>query len=172
MSNFTVGRKAMICSSAEAESRKYFLYKSKKGRKWLVADQPNAGDNVYVEGGPNSEGFAGRTLTFPLVNGEEVSLQGPWHTTSNGLFAATGVDVRDKCLTFGVISHERKCNSAYETEMIDVIYQDEKPIIGTFDRVREIAQKIANKLGKAVFCYSESKGGSSCGQVKPEGKNV
>ncbi len=49
MSNFLVERRGMICGSAEAEENVYHLYKGKNGNRWLVADQINAADNIYVE---------------------------------------------------------------------------------------------------------------------------
>jgi len=37
-----------------------------------------------------------------------------------------------------------------------------------FYRVEKITQKLANELEKIVMKFSKSKGGSSCGQAKPE----
>ena len=106
--DFVVGRQPIICGSAEAESRKYYKYVGKSGKIWLVADQEDAAANIYAEGGPNSDGFGGRTLTFQLVNGSEIKLKGPWHTNAQALFEETGIDVRDRHYTFVVISRRRE----------------------------------------------------------------
>lgn len=166
--DFVIGRLPMICGSAEAESRKYHKYLGKNGRTYLVADQPDAGANVYVEGGPNSDGFGGRTLTFQLVDGGQVKLKGPWHTNSGDLFANTGVDVRDKHYTFVVISRRRESGEHYESVMVDVLYKDDEPQLGSFHRGDELARQWAREIGAPVFLYSASSGGSSCGQVKPD----
>lgn len=166
--DFVIGRLPMICGSAEAESRKYHKYLGKNGRTYLVADQPDAGANVYVEGGPNSDGFGGRTLTFPLVNGGEIKLKGPWHTNSGDLFANTGVDVRDRHYTFVVISRRRESGKNYESIMVDVLYKDDEAQLGSFHRGDSLAREWAREIGAPVFLYSQSSGGSSCGQVKPD----
>lgn len=166
--DFVIGRLPMICGSAEAESRKYHKYLGKNGRTYLVADQPDAGANIYVEGGPNSDGFGGRTLTFPLVDGGEIKLKGPWHTNSGDLFANTGVDVRDQHYTFVVISRGRESGEHYESIMVDVLYKDDEPQLGSFHRGDSLAREWAREIGAPVFLYSQSSGGSSCGQVKPD----
>lgn len=166
--DFIIQRQPMICGSAEAESRKYHKYLGKNGRTYLVADQPDAGANIYVEGGPNSDGFGGRTLTFPLVDGGEVKLKGPWHTNSGDLFANTGVDVRDRHYTFVVISRRRESGKNYESIMVDVLYKDDEPQLGSFHRGDLLARQWAKETGAPVFLYSQSSGGSSCGQVKPD----
>jgi len=159
----------MICGSYEAEIRKYKMYMGKGGRRWLVAIQPNEADDIYVEGGPNSDGFAGRTLNFTLESGEVVSLKGPWHTSSGSLFEDAGVDIRDKHLTFTVIGLDRGVTDVgYRAIIKDVIYKDEKPTIGEYYRGTKIAMKLAKELNKPVMCYSKSTGGSSRGLVYPD----
>ena len=60
--DYVIHRQPMICASAEAESRRYRKYVGKSGRIYLVADQPDAGANVYVEGGPK-----GRGIPIPMI---------------------------------------------------------------------------------------------------------
>jgi hypothetical protein len=160
----------MICGSYEAEIRKYKMYMGKSGRRWLVAIQPNEADDIYVEGGPNSNGFAGRTLNFTLEGGEVVSLKGPWHSSSGSLFGDTGVDIRDKHLTFTVIGLDRTHTEdrSYRTIIKDIIYQDKEPVIGEYYRGTKIAMKLAKELNKPVMCYSKSTGGGSSGLVYPD----
>lgn len=165
--DFVIGRKPMLCGSAEAESRRYHKYVGKSDKIWLVADQEDAGSNVYVEGGPNSDGFGGRTLTFLLVDGTELKLKGPWHANSQALFEDTSVDVRNKYRTFVVISRRREYIEGL-TVMVDVLYRDEEAQIGSFHRGDLLARAWAKEIGAPVFCYSESRGGSSNGQVKPD----
>jgi len=170
--DYTIERRAMTCGSYEAESRKYHLHLSKGGKRYLVADVPNCAGYVYVEGDANSDGFGGRTLSFELVSGEIIKLKGPWHTNSEDLFRATGVDVRDKHLTFGCISKERGStgNPYHSTIMQDVLYIDKEPTIGPFERIRDMAQRMADERNETLYYYSESESGSSNGPVKPNQK--
>jgi hypothetical protein len=160
---------SMICGSYDAEIRKYKLYVGKSGRRWLVAIQPNEADNVYVEGGPNSDGFAGSILSFTLESGEVISLKGPWHTNADSLFNDTGIDIRDKHLTFVVIGLDRThTDRGYRTVIKDVIYKDKEPTIGAYYRGTKIAMQLAKELNRPVMCYSKSENGSSSGLVYPD----
>lgn len=144
----------MICGSSEAQERRYKLYVG-QGLRWLVADQENAADNIYVEGGPGSQGFAGRELTFKLVDGGEIRLKGRWHTNSHSLFQATGIDVRDKYFTFGAIGRDAKGSMGVS----DVLYMDEDWTLGEYDRIEKKANLMAVEYGKLCFSYQSNIGG-------------
>jgi hypothetical protein len=167
--NYTIERQPTISGQGEAQSRKYHLHEGKSGRRWLVADQEAAAENVYVEGGPNSDGFAGATLTFPLANGGELRLKGPWHGNAQALYEDTGVDVRNTHRTFVVISRDLE-HQGNKTVMVDVLYQDEVPTLGSFHRGDTIARDMARKLGESVVRFSQSSGGSCTGLVRPDDK--
>lgn len=166
-SEFISDSYSMFSGSEEAESRRYHKVCDKRGRVWLYSDQEDAASNIYVEGGPGSDGFGGREITFPLVDGGEVKLRGPWHTNSGALMTATGVDLRDRHLTLVVVALER-VEIWPKTVLRGVIYRDDKPVLGRFDRGDEIAQRIADELNVSVYCYQQSKGGSTSGLVKSE----
>ncbi len=162
----------MKCGGAEAECHRYHKHViSKPGKRigcvWLVSDQPNAADNVYFHDPTDtkSQGFGGGTLTFPLVGGGEYVAKGPWHGNSDSLFADTGVDVRDTCLTFVVLAMEREYpkSNGYSLNPImrDVVYRDAEPTIGRFDRYKELIKAHP----QAKWYYMQSSGGSSCGQT-------
>jgi hypothetical protein len=161
----------MFCGQSEAESRKYHLYVGKSGNTWLVAVQEAAAEEVYRTNTPantGGEGFGGRTLEMLLADGGVFHLRGGWHSNADGLFDDTGIDVRDKHRTFVVLSKERDFtkDGTYRTIMRDVVYRDEKPVLGRFDRHKELEQRFP----EAVFCYSQSKGGSSCGMINKKVK--
>lgn len=179
MDRFEIGAYRMFSGSAEAAKHKYHKYVGKSGRIWLVADIPNAGENVYVEGGPNSDGFGGSELKFELQGSDEiVTLKGPWHSNSEALFEDTGVDVRDRFYTFCVIAKWRDTeidpiNRHYpRTVMNGVLYRDEQPVLGSFDRpeIKKLAKDFANSLQHSVYVYKETRGGSSNVPVDPDGK--
>jgi hypothetical protein len=166
---FTAKRRPMISASYEAESRVFDLHKGASGKRWLVAHQENAADNIYVEGDKNSDGFAGRLITFTLVEGSEITLKGPWHSNSDAHFHDTGIDLRDKHRTFGAVGKERIYEGdSYMPTLIDVLHQDQEPVIGYFNRIETIAQRLANDLDMQLYYYSESSGGSGCGPIKPK----
>jgi len=169
--NFLIENLSMICGSYEAEIRKYKKVIGKSGETWLYAIQDNSADNIYVsDKNPNSDGFGGRTLEFILEDGTILPLKAPWHSNAGALFNDTGIDLRDKHLTFVVIALDRKMKSTkrgYLIEMIEVIYKDEHPIISEYNRGEKIAQKLANELNRPVICYSQGISGSSNGMIEP-----
>lgn len=168
--DFEITEQRMICGSAEAERHVYQKVVGKSGRTWLF--MPDSADNIYVSGDKGSQGFAGRTLTFKLEDGSEMKLTGPWHSNSRALFDDTGVDLRAKHMTFVVIAEGRKCEAPrYQTILTNVIYKDEAPQRSEFKRGDTMAQKLANELGKTLYVYSQTAGGSSCGPVNPEESN-
>lgn len=169
--DYIIKNQPMICGSYEAEIRKYKKIIGKSGNVWLYAIQDNPADNIYVSGDKNSDGFGGRTISFTLEDGTIEKLIGPWSTNADALYANTGVDLRDKYLTFVVIGRSRDTlliKNIYKSLMIDVLYIDDKPTIGEFERGEIIAKKLANKLKKTVFCYSQSSGGSVSSPIEPE----
>ena len=176
MSDWTDERNSgMVCGSAEAERRTYKKFVGTSGRTWLVAVQPNEADNIYVSGGKNSQGFAGRILAFKLEDGSTLELQGPWHSNSAALFANTGYDIRDKYLTFGVIGLGRSYGPGPGLNPVtieDVIYKDSEWTLGTFDRIEVLAQHFANLMEKTVVYFVKSKGGTSCGFTESETSKV
>ena len=157
----------MTCGRSDAQGRRYRKYVTKEGNVWLVADQPNAADNIYFHNPQDteSEGFAGATLTFPLVDGGEYIAKGPWHSESEGLFKDTGIDVRKTCLTFVVLSRGMTFNWPQQI-MRDVVYKDTKWTLGTFGRYKELI----TAYPEANYYYSASQGGSSSGPTRQERK--
>ena len=165
---FKVGSMRMICAQSEVVERKYHKY-GEKGNIYLVADQPNSADNIYCgyDHDTKSGGFGGAWLTFPLVDGEEIKLQGPWHTNSEALLAHTGVDIRDKHSTLLVIGKAVEYFKGDWNPLIkDLVYCDEEWKIGRFDRKEEI-EEMLNKHQVPLFVYKESKSGSSSGWEYP-----
>lgn len=183
--DFTPKRSQVVSAHGEAQKRKYHPYVDDGGKLWLVADQPNMADNIYVEGEPgrpSDMGFGGSMLTFPLVTyptdmlssdarigpALEVKLKGPWHTNSESFFGATGVDIRDTCWTRVVVSKGKLYDfKEHKTNYLDVQHYEEVMVLGTFKRGDRIAQKIAEGTGKGVFLYIESSGGSSSKPISP-----
>lgn len=159
---------SMTCGSYEAESRTYKLFYGKSGKRWLVANQPNEGDNVYVEGEKNSDGFGGRILTFKLMDGTTVGLKGPWHSNADTLFEDTEYNARDKHLTIGIVAKYVKPDYYKGDLFTSILHLDKEPVIGEYDRVQKIAQEFANKLKHEVRYAMKSTGGGSSGPVKPQ----
>jgi hypothetical protein len=159
---------SMFSGQADAAERRYHLYPCRNGEGgvWLVADQPNAGENVYYHNPANdatSQGFGGSTLHFTLTDGSIYAAKGPWHGGAEGVFRDTGIDVRDTYYTFVVLGMKREhVGSGYGRTVIrDVIYKDAAPTLGRFDRYKEFIRAYP----QALVYYMSSKGGSSCGLI-------
>jgi len=171
---FVAENAPMICGSAEAEAREYQVAIDKnRGVVWFYTlSDPDPGGHVYCHDprDVNSQGYAGRTITFKVGKTGTYNAKGPWHATAEALFTGTGVDIRDKYLTFVAIAKRRGKNEGNTRAILeDVLYMDEKPILGLFERGRNLARKMATELGHPVCCYSESGGGSSSGFEYPQG---
>lgn len=84
----------MICASAQAESAKYRKVQGKGRSTWLVP-LDNDPYKIHVDmHDPNSEGYAGRTISFNLEDGTEYNAKGPWNSNVDALFQDTGIDLR------------------------------------------------------------------------------
>jgi len=144
-----------------AQSNLYKIALGKTGRIWLYS----TADNIYVQGGPNSDGFGGALLEFKLQNGcDSIKLKGAWHAESSGLFADTGVDIRDQNLTIGVIGRARSHDKG-RSVIEDIIWFDKEPVYGIFDRVDKLAVKLSHERKEVLYYHKQSMGGSSCGPV-------
>lgn len=172
MSDFAIGLGGISVKIPAREQRVYDRIET-KGHVWYVARAENSGDSVYVKvknENPKNyfKGYGGSTLDFKLSDGSVESVKGPWHSNADSLFADTGIDLRDKYLTFGVISMGREHPDGLKFLMKDVIYLDEDWTIGPYERVNLLAQEMANQLLTSVFVYVAGQGGSSCGRVEPK----
>jgi hypothetical protein len=132
----------------------------KSGSIWYVGDCEEKGAHVFCSTRDKS-GFGGGEIKFPLKDGAVDSIKGPWHSSCDSLFDDTGIDVRDKHFTMGIISKGRGFtgNPYHYTIMKDVLYRDDKPILGDFHRVTLLAMEISKKMDASVYCYNESRGG-------------
>lgn len=161
----------MFSGQADAVSHRYHKYLGKSGNTWLVADAPNAAEHVYVTNNPQNttsrsqgfEGFGGATLQMPLLDGTVFELHGGWHSNSDALFADTGIDVRDKYLTFVVLAKERDFTKdlSMRTILRGIVYKDAAPTLGKYDRYKDLIPLYP----EARVYYSQSHGGSSSGYI-------
>lgn len=164
---FEVKPMAMICGSHEAEIRAYRKYECKRG-VWLAAIQDASADNLYFHDprDKHSEGFAGRTLRFPLEDGSIYEAKGPWKGNADSMFNDTGVDLRDKYSTFVVIGRGVRFEKGrYESRRIitDVLHLDGGFQVGPFLREQLIVKTLP--VGEYQY-YRETRGGSSAGPIE------
>lgn len=162
---------SMISGQGEAVTRKYHLHIGKSGHTWLVADQDNAGDNIYVTAhkDPNKrgEGFGGSTLELELVDGGTFKLHGGWHSNPHSLLDDTGIDHTQHYRTFVVLANEKdvydpsgKGRYSGQYRYTQIVYIDpEGGMIGAHDRYKELEKQFP----EAKFFYMESTGGSASG---------
>lgn len=151
----------------DAEAFTYYRHVDASGRQWFVADAPDAGDRVYVAT-DDEAGFGGSIIDFTLTSGEVVKVKGPYLTNPDGLFLMTGVDVRDKCRTQGVVAlEEREFTVGGPATYSGVIHYDETPVIGAHDRIMKIAQKASAELGKPVYMAVKGASGGHGRYVRP-----
>lgn len=159
----------MVSGFSEVASIKYHLHIGKSGDMWMVGDCETTGESVYVSGGKGSRGFGGGTVRFELSNGFGfVDLIGPWHSNTDCLFKDTGVDVRNTFRSWGCVGTEQFYDdNTGEPGIGNILWFDDVPRIGAFDRVDKIAKKMQRDSKVPLFYYRETRGGSSLGSVSP-----
>jgi len=141
---------------------------------WYIPIQDNAADDLHVfiknKGGKigSFEGYGGATLNFLLEDGTTDAVKGPWHSNSLSLFNDTGIDLRNNTITIGAIGKDRTFEGN-TTFLEDVLYEDTDWVLGSFNRIKDMAQEFADKLGIKVWYYSQSTGGSSTCWLDPIG---
>ena len=159
----------MKSALGEISDRKFKVKYGASGRRWLVAIQPNEGDNIYSESlnPESSDGFGGRTIEFKLENGDTISLKGPWFSNSDSLYEDTGYDCRNKHSTYGIIAEERKTDDKGNDLYGNILHRDAGWTLGNFERIKELAQKYADKMGKTIVYAVKSTGGGCSSYVAP-----
>lgn len=165
---FTADQLVMFSGMDMAESAKYEVHTGKSGRRWLIpVDRQDRGSYVYVEGGPNSNGFGGSTINFSLVDGSVLSLKGPWHSNGRDMLKDTSIDVTQELFTWGCIGTSRSYSGNYQDQAMihGLLYFDEKVTLSDLGRVRKLAKKMSDERGEILVYYECSTGGSSCGLV-------
>lgn len=159
--------------------KKYHTFIGRSGNTWVVANTLDAAAHVYRTDNPANEkrkgvsdsslGFSGRTLKFPLVDGSVYELNAGWHSSAHDLLKDTDVDLTKNYFTFGIIALDCEfiknsyCNYTYH----HVLHLDKGLVLGDFYRVRDLAQKISNKIQRKLTYWSESNGGSTNSFVEP-----
>lgn len=162
----------MFSGAAEAAKFIYRKLVDPQGHVWLYpVNSETPAEQVYFHDPKDlkSDGYGGSTLHFLLEDGTVYDAKGPWHSSADGMWAATGVDIRATYRTYGCVALKRVYEGHVQT-FHGVLHADTSPVIGEFDRLEKIAQAHADRLGHPVAYYSKSKGGSSSGYKIPSGK--
>jgi hypothetical protein len=151
-------------------------YKKAIGRNndvWVYANVPNAGDYIYSRNG-DDKGFGGKMLTFELEGGSKVLLRAPYLLSSGALYASTGVDLRDKHMTQGIIARHREEDVPFQTPKYTTVYHhDEKPVIGTYDRIHLLAETMAReRWHPVVFAVRGTWGSNESIAFPPQRSNT
>ena len=164
----------MISARAEQAAVKLWNYViDADGTHWFWPhDHPEPGAMVHcgspVMAGKRSDGYGGATLNFSTPDGV-IPIQGPWHTNTNALFEKTGVDLRDRHLTYGVVGTGREYENN-RTIITGLVHADPpEGVLGRFERIETLAQELADRECRPFYYFRRSRGGSSCGLVYPTG---
>lgn len=161
----------MTSSQGEAAGRSgYRLATGNDGWIWLYApNDADPGNTIYAHNpaDANSQGMGGAWIEFKTGVAGIYRVKGPWKANSSRLFDDTGVDLRDKRLSFVVLSLDADLSRYPRVICRDVIHVDSAPMMGTFDRGKLLAQRYADEYSIAIHCAVRTAGGGSYGYVKP-----
>lgn len=158
---------------AEAGEHRYHCV-TRGSEHWLYADSENQGDNCYhgfSDPKRGGDGFCGRAMKFTLVDGSELTLYGPYKCAERYLHEV-GVNLSDKHKTRGVVALDAGPyfdGGAYfhQRTYSRLLHLDTEWVLGEFERVEKIAQRLADERGEPVYCYYETQGGSTARRKFP-----
>lgn len=171
MERYKVEHQPMRFGKDEVKKR-VFKKVETHSKVWYIPIQDNAADDIHVciknenkIGG--FRGYGGATLQFLMEDGTVDDVNGPWHSNSDSLYRDTGIDLRDKTATFGVIGKGKTYEGNY-TYIEDVVHKDDDWTLGSFYRIENLAQTFADNIGQRTYFYSQSTGGSHIGWKDPK----
>lgn len=158
-----------IAAQSEDVQPRYNIHIGKDKRIWLVTTDQDP-DHIIVQGGPGSQGYGGADLVFTLANGvDKITLHGPWHSNPYSLFEQTGIDLRTKIISWGVIGRglQFRAANSYSSDSVitDLVYFDKAPTQGVYDRIQNLAKEMSDAEGIPLYYHMRTYGGSSTGPV-------
>lgn len=156
--------------SGEPDSDIKFVKQITGDTIWLYPAEimPNASEYIYAREIHNegSQGFGGRIIPFEMADGSTYELKGPWKTSPDGLYRATGVDYRATTLTRGIVAGYRSYGRGGAPDLyVDVLHYDEAPVMGTYNRVDLIADALVQEFRRDLVIAMISRGGGHAGNV-------
>lgn len=175
MTDFTFPLQAMRCGQHEAQKLVYEMVVAESGKAFFVPPEGtyNRAGEIHCTDSANwdkaGQGYGGDTVKLPLLDGSVFELKGGWHTNSEHLLRETGMDIQDQHHTLVCIGLKRGKDKYPHYGVADVLYCDEEPTLGRFNRGDLIGQAFADGLNRPVYCGSQSLGGGSYGWRWPAG---
>ena len=145
---------------------KEIIYKVYDNRYYVPCNIENIADNIHYDDNPSNlptdnykgykgfRGYGGREIPFKLEDGTIKIIKGPWHTNSETLYNDIKLDIRNKHLTIGCLFLDR-CKSILNN-FTNVIYVDEEPVIGDYDRIKNMAIEYSKKYKQTIYYYMKS----------------
>ena len=149
----------MVCGSTEAESKVYTKHKGSSGHTWYWCDS----EHVYVDGHKN--GFAGREIQLPMVDGTTEAVTGLWSSNSEAFETDTGVTVDHSYpISYMIGRLDKSAAGKFQTyNFAEVIDQGE--VNSTWQEILDLARRLDKEHGGGLFCCYKTSGGGSAGMV-------
>lgn len=133
----------------------FTMHVGRDGLLWLV---PGTGDpeNIWLHDpstlkrSPAAQGMGGATLTFPLEDGRGLALKAPWMSNPEALLEHTGIDLTGNYLSRVTVSLDQPdwVGGGYShLEAEDVLYTEDTDQVGTWNRGRDVAQRVLRQAG-------------------------
>jgi hypothetical protein len=142
---------------------------TERGFFLIPQNVPNPADYIHFSNPKNTNGYGGKLLIFRMGEISKMSVQGPWHTNSHHLLGETGIDLREQHHTWGFV-YDRVNDFNRPYAGIDGLYFNDPDgtwVLGRFNRIENMAIKIATELGRSVQYYKLSQNGSASGTKNP-----
>jgi len=114
-----------------------------------------AGDFIFVQKSPNID--AKKThLVVNTVDGKKLAIVEWKHENSNNLFQATGINLKNKHLSYIVIGLDFEIGMKNTVIIKKVLYKDKEPQSGSLFRGNNISRLIASREKSIVFLYRKT----------------
>jgi len=121
--------KHILVTRPEIQNKLFRSVVGKNGRTYFYNGNPTS---VWMDG--DQEGSGGRTISYEMMDGDTVSLKGPWNSNAKDLLEQTGIDLTKMSYSFGLVFRNRREALDFEAgKDVNPMMSDLQWTVGEFD---------------------------------------
>lgn len=140
-------------------SQKVYEIVKGKSQTWAIGVDEYSHEIYSLHGDPS--GMGGSEVLFKQKDGSEYKAKGVWHSNPDALYKDTCIDLRQRTISYGFISLERKNIGMLLDSYENLVFCDKEWKVGLYKRIEYKACELSNKLNKKLYYYSQTLGGST-----------
>lgn len=121
--------KHILVTRPEIQNKLFRSVIGKNGATYFYNGNPTS---VWVDG--DQEGSGGRTISYEMMDGDTVSLKGPWNSNPKDLLEQTGIDLTKMSYSFGLVFKTRQDALDFQNgKDVEPVLSDKEWTLGEFD---------------------------------------